>query len=400
MSAGPDAGDFVSLNSWSHPGVIYQAAGAAEVVAGGPGEWPRLRDALKFWHDRQGGADLDNPHPQGAAVGAFHYDGSFRFAFYPEIQVSEGGPNPRMTDLWRARRAKWDAAAGTPRAGAWETNLPPAAFARIVEAAQEYIRSGDIYQVNLARRFEASFRGNPYRLFERLMERSPAPGAAFLDTGSTQVLSASPELFLQIEGRRIVTRPIKGTRPRDRDPVRDQQLAYELITDPKEQAELVMITDLERNDLGSVCEYGSVAVTELLRLERHPQVFHLVSTVEGELRADVDPVAAVAACFPGGSITGAPKRRAMELIAELEPVPRGLYTGAIGYFGFNGDAAFNIAIRTLVHEEGRLHFHAGSGITADSDPARECEETEHKARGLRLALDAYLQAAPLPARVE
>ena len=395
------ASDFVSLNSWNHPGAIYQAAGAAEVVAGGPGEWPRLRAALASWHDRQGGADLDNPHPQGAAVGAFHYDGSFRFAFYPEIQVSESGRN---TALWRARSQQWEAAAGVPHAGPWETNLPPEAFAARVRAAQEYVRSGDIYQVNLARRFEAAFSGNPYRLFEHLMERSPAPGAAFLDTGERQVLSASPELFLQIEGRRIVTRPIKGTRPRDRDPVRDQQLAYELITDPKEQAELVMITDLERNDLGSVCAYGSVAVTELLRLERHPQVFHLVSTVEGELRPEVDPVAAVAACFPGGSITGAPKRRAMEIIAELEPAPRGLYTGAIGYFAFNGDAAFSIAIRTLVHEEGRLHFHTGSGITADSDPVRECDETEHKARGLRLALDSYLSAASgaptAPARAE
>jgi anthranilate/para-aminobenzoate synthase component I len=221
------------------------------------------------------------------------------------------------------------------------------------------------------------------------MERSPAPGAAFLDMGGRQVLSASPELFLRVDGRHAVTRPIKGTRPRDADPVRDQQLAYELITDPKEAAELVMITDLERNDLGAVCEYGSVTVSDLLRLERFAQVFHLVSTVEGDLRPDVDVVAAVAACFPGGSITGAPKRRAMELIAELEPEARGLYTGAIGWFGFGGDAAFSIAIRTLVAEEGRLHFHTGSGITGDSDPAREYAETLHKARGLQLAVEAY-----------
>ncbi|MDE1171438.1 MAG: aminodeoxychorismate synthase component I [Verrucomicrobium sp.] len=380
MSAGSD---FASLNSWSHPGWLYQAAGAEEIVAGGPGDWPLLREALARRHVR-----VDAPHPPGAAIGFFRYDGSFWFGFYPEIAVVPAGePSP----LWRAQAARW--ADAPPGGEPWQSNLTPEGFAARVAAAQEWIARGHIYQVNLAQRFEVPFAGSPARLFEHLMARSPAPGAAYLDTGAERILSASPELFLRVEGRRVVTRPIKGTRPRDRDPVRDQQLAYELMTDPKEQAELVMITDLERNDLGRICEAGSVTVTELLKLERYPQVFHLVSTVEGHLREEVDPVEAVAACFPGGSITGAPKRRAMEIIAELEPAPRGLFTGAIGYFGFNGDCAFSIAIRTMVHEAGKLHFHVGSGVTAGSDPLREYEETLHKARGLQLALEAYRAAS-------
>jgi len=262
-----------------------------------------------------------------------------------------------------------------------------------VARAQEYIGAGDIYQVNLAQKFSTRFAGNPYRLFEHLLARSPAPGGAFLDFGNgsdgVRVLSASPELFLRIRGRHITTRPIKGTRPRSRDPVRDEQLAFELLTDPKELAELVMITDLERNDLGQICEYGSVTVTQLVQLERFPQVFHLVSTIEGMLRSDVDALDAVRACIPGGSISGAPKKRASEIIAELEPCPRKIYTGLIGYFDDNGDAAFSIAIRTMVLEGENLHFSVGSGITAGSVPAREYEETLHKAAGMEMALEAY-----------
>ena len=385
--------DFVSLNSWTEPGVLYQAGDAAEIVAGGPGDWPRLAAALERWRGLVG-PSTDRPHPVGGAAGFFRYDGSFWFGIYPHFDLITEGRN---TDAWRARSRTFPDAASEPSAdGLWRSNLRPEEFEARVRAAQEFIRSGDIYQVNLAQRFETPFAGNPCRLFERLMDRSPAPGAAFLDTGAglgMQILSASPELFLRIDGRHIVTRPIKGTRPRDADPIRDQQLAYELITDPKEVAELIMITDLERNDLGRICDYGSVVVSDLLRLERFPQVFHLVSTVEGDLRVGVDPVAAVAACFPGGSITGAPKQRAMEIIAALEPAPRGLYTGAIGWFGFDGDAAFSMAIRTLVAEGGKLHFHVGSGITADSDPAREYRETLHKARGLQLALEAYREEA-------
>jgi para-aminobenzoate synthetase component 1 len=380
------ASDFFSLNSWNVPGVLYQGENPVEVVEGGADEWSRLREALARGAARiPSGGSVDRPHPAGGAVGFFRYDGSFRFGIYPEIEVVPAAENnPR----WKARRGGQGPFAPSP-GPEWVSGLAAEDFAGQVRAAQRYIADGDIYQINLAHRFHAPFSGDPYLLFECLMERSPAPGAAFLEAGDVRILCASPELFLRIDGRRIVTKPIKGTRPRDRDPLRDRQLAYELITDPKEQAELVMITDLERNDLGRICEYGTVAVTDLLRLESYPQVYHLVSTVEGLIRDGVDPLAAIAACFPGGSITGAPKRRAMEIIAELEPIPRGLYTGAIGWIGFNGDAAFSMAIRTMIQEGETLHFHVGSGITADSDPLSEYEETLHKARGLRLAVEAY-----------
>jgi anthranilate/para-aminobenzoate synthase component I len=192
-----------------------------------------------------------------------------------------------------------------------------------------------------------------------------------------------------MSGRHIRTRPIKGTRPRRADSGADQKSAFDLVTSPKEIAELVMITDLERNDLGKICEYGTVNVSELVKLERYEQVFHLVSTVVGELRAEIDHVAALRSCFPGGSITGAPKMRAREIIGELEPVPRGLYTGAIGYFGFNRESQFNIAIRTVVIEEKIARFHTGAGIVADSIPEREYQETLDKAAGILLAASRF-----------
>jgi len=211
--------------------------------------------------------------------------------------------------------------------------------------------------------------------------------AAYLQHGQREILSSSPETFLRMHGRSIETRPIKGTRPRFADPELDSRSAYELQTSEKEIAELVMITDLERNDLGRVCEFGSVKVTEMLKHERLEQVHHLASTVTGQLREDADQLDVLQACFPGGSITGAPKKRAMEVIAELETVPRGLYTGAIGYLGFNGESQFNIAIRTLDREDLRLTYGVGAGIVADSDPEMEYEETLQKAEGIRLALE-------------
>jgi para-aminobenzoate synthetase component I len=254
-------------------------------------------------------------------------------------------------------------------------------FIEAVRRAQHYIRHGHIYQVNLAQRFTAECALTGWEFFQRLAEISPAPFAAYVDGGDFQLASSSPELFLRLSGAHITTRPIKGTRPRSADPTRDAQLTYELTTSPKEMAELVMITDLLRNDLGRVCEFGSVQVPELVRLERYAQVQHLVSTVEGRLRAGVTHFAAFASCFPGGSITGAPKIRAMEIIDELEPVTRGPYTGAVGYLGFNRESQLSIAIRTAVLRDGQAHYHAGAGIVADSSPEAEHEETLAKARG-------------------
>jgi aminodeoxychorismate synthase component I len=262
-------------------------------------------------------------------------------------------------------------------------------FCRRVARAQDYIAAGDIYQVNLAHRFAAEWDGDAFTFYEALRHYSPAPYAAFLELDGRAILSASPESFLRISGRAIRTRPIKGTRPRRATADADALSAYDLRNSPKETAELVMITVLERNDLGTVCEYGTVHVKELLKLECFEQVFHLVSTVEGRLREEIDHVAALRACFPGGSITGAPKKRAREIIAELEPEPRGLYTGALGWFGFNGESQFNIVIRTVIVESGRAHFHVGAGIVADSVPEKEWQETLDKAAGILLAAERF-----------
>jgi para-aminobenzoate synthetase component I len=383
---------FISLNSWNEPGAILQAAEPEEMVAGGPGDWGKLRGMLA----RRRKTGRDTIHPRSAAVGYFTYDGTFRFAWFPRISLlRENG----FSELWNERRTFFEKAADDREVvpPGWQPNQTRAEFEARVARAQEYIAAGDIYQVNLAQKFSTTFEGNPYRLFEHLLARSPAPGGAFLDFGDTRVLSASPELFLRIRGRHVTTRPIKGTRPRSRDPVRDEQLAFELLTDPKELAELVMITDLERNDLGQICEYGSVTVTQLVQLERFAQVFHLVSTIEGMLRPGIDALDAVRACIPGGSISGVPKKRAREIIAELEPCPRGIYTGLIGYFDDNGDAAFSIAIRTMVQEGEALHFSVGSGITAGSVPAREYDETLHKAAGMQMAVEAYRTVSPVAA---
>jgi aminodeoxychorismate synthase component I len=266
----------------------------------------------------------------------------------------------------------------------FQAQITPEDFMQRVRQAQAYISAGDIYQVNLTHQFTSRWPAGADALgtYLRLRDISPAPYAAFLDQGTRQVLSSSPESFLKMSGNMIQTRPIKGTRPRYRDEAADQKSMLDLLSSEKERAELLMITDLERNDLGQVCAYGSVHVPELLKLERYAHVFHLVSTVEGTLRPEADHLSALQACFPGGSITGAPKRRAREIISELEGGPRGLYTGCIGYLGWNGESHFNIAIRTLLVEGAQAHFHVGAGIVAYSQPAMEWEETLHKARGL------------------
>jgi len=267
-----------------------------------------------------------------------------------------------------------------------QSNFTRDGFVAAVRRAQRYIQAGDIYQVNLAQRLAVPANCGGWDLFRGLGSVSPAPFSAFLNCRDFQIASSSPELFLRLSGSHIQTRPIKGTRPRSADPTRDAQLTYELQTSPKEMAELVMITDLLRNDLGRVCEYGSVQVPELVRLERYPQVQHLVSTIEGRLRADATHFQALAQCFPGGSVTGAPKIRAMEIIDELEPVTRGPYTGCLGYLGFNRESQLSIVIRTAICKDGWSYFHAGAGIVADSKPDAEYEETLAKAAGFLAAL--------------
>jgi para-aminobenzoate synthetase component 1 len=276
------------------------------------------------------------------------------------------------------------------------SNLSRNDFISKVQRAQKYIRVGDIYQVNLSQRLTTPCEFLGWELFRKLSAVSPAPFSAFLDCGDFQICSSSPEQFLRLSGSQIVTRPIKGTRPRGADPTRDAQLAYELQTSAKELAELVMITDLLRNDLGKVCEFGSVQVPELAKLEKFAQVQHLVSTVEGRLRKDVTHFAALASCFPGGSITGAPKFRAMEIIDELETISRGPYCGAIGYLGFNRESQLSITIRTAVCARQKIHFNVGAGIVADSSPEAEYDETLAKAAGFFAALQLELPASISP----
>ena len=278
------------------------------------------------------------------------------------------------------------------------SNFSRAEFIAVVKRAQQYIRSGDIYQVNLSHRLSAPTDLSGWELFQQLSAVSPAPFSAFMDCddgrgqGRFQIVSSSPEQFLRMSGSQIVTRPIKGTRPRDADPTRDAQLAYELQTSAKELAELVMITDLLRNDLGKVCEYGSVQTPDLARLEKFAHVQHLVSTVEGRLRPDVTHFAALASCFPGGSITGAPKIRAMEIIDELESLSRGPYCGCHGFLGFNRESQLSITIRTAVCQDGLAHFNVGAGIVADSNPEAEYEETLAKAAGFLAGIERVFNA--------
>jgi anthranilate/para-aminobenzoate synthase component I len=324
--------------------------------------------------------------PGAGLYGTIDYEGDFVFGEYDEFLLYDHrvGNWTGSGSLASFRKTSVTDGEAILPAIHFRDELDRETYCHLVERARDYIAAGDIYQVNLTHRLTAPLPGglDLFALYRRLREVSPAPFAAFSSLGSRTVLSSSPEQFLSLSGRTIQTRPIKGTRPRFRDREQDEKSAYDLITSSKEIAELVMITDLERNDLGQVCEYGSVVATELLKLERYAQVFHLVSTIEGTLREDIDHITALRACFPGGSITGAPKKRAREIITELEQGPRGLYTGVIGCFGFNGETRFNIAIRTLVAENDQLHFHVGAGIVADSVPLREWEETLHKAAGI------------------
>ena len=265
-------------------------------------------------------------------------------------------------------------------------NFDFSSYGKAIARIKDYIASGDVYQVNLTQRFETALPCEPYSLYQRLRARSPAPFASYLSFGQVQVVSSSPERFITVRDRRIETRPIKGTRPRSADPIVDARLAAELLASEKDRAELLMIVDLERNDLGRVCEFGSVRVSQLWHLESHPTVHHLVATVSGRLRDDVDVIDCLRASFPGGSITGAPKIRSMEIIDELEPHRRHLYTGAIGYIGFDGNADLNIAIRTITCVNGRAYYHVGGGIVWDSDPAAEYQETLDKGRAMHEAL--------------
>jgi para-aminobenzoate synthetase component 1 len=256
------------------------------------------------------------------------------------------------------------------------------AFARV----QDYIQAGDCYQINLAQRFSSHYQGDPLSAYCALRERSPTPFSAYLEMAGGTLLSLSPERFIEVQNGRVETRPIKGTRPRGSSPQQDQALAEELQRCEKDRAENLMIVDLLRNDLGRSCEPGSIRVPELFSLESYPNVHHLVSSITCRLRSDSDAIDLLMRAFPGGSITGAPKIRAMQIIEELEPVRRSLYCGSVGYLGCEGQMDFNIAIRSLVCHEGSIYCWGGGGVVADSELDAEYQETLTKVGNLLDAL--------------
>lgn len=382
-----------NLPSRGHAPVSVIAARPVEIIRGDiaePAQLDTLRSALQRRQTRRTTAGF----PCGGACGWIDYEGAFCFGIYPEMLVYQHDRNQWWQCGGLASELRPEPATGEPpEIGEFRASMTEAQYLGKVRQIHRYIAAGDIYQVNLTQKFAADVQGGSlFPLYKELRTSTPSPMGFWMRLGGREVLSSSPETFLRMSGRDIETRPIKGTRPRFVDPQRDAASVRDLLESEKEKAELVMITDLERNDLGRVCEFGSVRVADMLALEKLEQVYHLVSTVTGTLREGTDHLSAVAACFPGGSVTGAPKLRAMEIIRELEPVPRGLYTGAAGYFGFNGESQMNIPIRTLVREEGVLHYHVGAGIVADSDPGDEYRETLDKAKGIRLAVRRFTKA--------
>jgi len=267
------------------------------------------------------------------------------------------------------------------------SNVTRERFEEMVRTAKEYIAAGDIYQVVLSQRFETKLGADPFTVYRALRHVNPSPYMYFLRVGERSIVGSSPEMLVRVEGRRVETHPIAGTRPRGRNEEEDSRLAEELKRNEKERAEHVMLVDLGRNDVGRVAAYGSVKVPTYMTLERYSHVMHLVSIVEGTLAEDYDRLDALASCFPAGTVSGAPKVRAMEIIAELENRRRGVYAGAVGYLDFAGNLDFCITIRTVLIEGGRAYVQAGAGIVADSNPAAEYEETRDKARGVLRALE-------------
>jgi anthranilate synthase component 1 len=268
-----------------------------------------------------------------------------------------------------------------------QSNFSQPAFEAIVRTAKDHIAAGDIYQVVLSQRFSADVGVDAFAVYRALRHVNPSPYMFFIRLGERSIVGSSPEMLVRVEGRHAVTHPIAGTRPRGRTDEEDQRLADELKRNEKERAEHVMLVDLGRNDLGRVCKYGTVRVPTFMALERYSHVMHLVSVVEGQLSDEHDRLDALVACFPAGTVSGAPKVRAMQIIADLEPLRRGIYAGAVGYLDFAGNLDFCITIRTIVLERGKAWVQAGAGIVADSNPTAEYEETRDKARAMVRALE-------------
>lgn len=267
------------------------------------------------------------------------------------------------------------------------STMTKAQYMSSVKKVKKYIAAGDIYQANIAQQFSADFRSDAFLFYRNLMNINPSPFSAYIDAGDFRIASCSPERLLKVHGQTVETRPIAGTRPRGTHKREDEALAKELLLNAKERAEHLMLVDLERNDIGKVCGYSSVHVDEFMVREDYSHVFHIVSNVRGVLQKNKDSFDAIQTCFPGGTITGCPKIRSMEIIREAENFRRGIYTGSIGYINFNGDLDFNIAIRTAFLHNNVMTFSTGAGIVADSEPEREYHETLYKAEALVRAIE-------------
>jgi para-aminobenzoate synthetase component 1 len=333
---------------------------------------------LGFDHDRQRAWLISTGLPARSVTHAVQRMDEVR------RRLDRAPPQPHLATTGAAviRAPRWP----VPGLEAVASNFRRADYLATIRRAIEYIHAGDCFQVNIAQRLLAPVQLPPLELYSRLRQRNPAPFAGYFDLGEFVIASASPERFLCVQDGEVATCPIKGTRPRGRSPAEDRARAAALSASAKDRAENVMIVDLLRNDLGRVCTYGSVQVARLCRVESFRYVHHLVSEVTGRLRPECGPVDLLRAAFPGGSVTGAPKVRAMEIITELEGIARGPYTGTLGYLGFDGAMDTNLLIRTFTHGKGWLSFSVGGGIVADSVPEREYDETWHKAEGLLRAL--------------
>lgn len=401
------------LGRWS-----YLAHSPGEVIQASAEEWPEVRERIRATSAEGGGRRVEDLPPfRGGWVGWFSYELGRAFDRHPVIAPgTQQVPDVSLARYdsllaWdRVTGRCWDIGERRVEGEGWRvesqptpatlhslpsvlcppltSSLSPDAYRAAVAQIITYIRAGDLFQANLTQQFIAPFAGDPLALYLALRRRAPGSHAAWLRHGDVRVLSMSPERFLSYDAatRRVETRPIKGTRPRDADPTRDAALAAELVASAKDRAENVMIVDLLRNDLSRVAEPGSVVVPVLCGLEHHA-VHHLVSVVEATLEASRDALDLIEATFPGGSITGAPKLRATEVIAELEPVRRGVYCGAIGWLGDDGSMELSIPIRTAVLADGVVTVGAGGGITALSDPEAEYQESLDKAAGLLAAIE-------------
>lgn len=292
-----------------------------------------------------------------------------------------------LDDIEREHNAPPSGApAEPPLTSTLQSNITQEQYVRMVNRAKQYIEEGDIYQANLAQRLSVDYPGPAFELYQRLRRVNPSPFSGFLQFDEFAIASSSPERLVKVVKDVIETRPIAGTRPRGKDDAEDARLSTELLLNEKEKAEHLMLVDLERNDLGRICDAGTVAVTDLMFLEQYSHVCHIVSNIRGRLKRDVDVVDILSAVFPGGTITGCPKIRCMEIIDELEPTTRGPYSGSFGYIGFGGHMDLNIIIRTILVMNGKAHFHVGAGIVADSIPEKEWQETLDKAQAMIQAL--------------